>query len=58
VEAGLLTPEQVEVALSQQKRTGIHFNEVITSNNWINHQTVEYIIEKVIMPEQEVIMAS
>ncbi|RUR78228.1 hypothetical protein PCC6912_35700 [Chlorogloeopsis fritschii PCC 6912] len=58
VEAGLLTPEQVEVALSQQKRTGIHFNEVITSNNWINHQTVEYIIEKVIMPEQEIIMAS
>ena len=52
VEAGLLTAEQVEVALREQKLSRIRFGEVLSKLGWIKQQTIEYMMEKVILPEQ------
>ncbi|MBM0743222.1 hypothetical protein JOY44_16660 [Phormidium sp. CLA17] len=53
VEAGLLTPAQVNVALDDQKVNGLRFGEILAARGWVKQQTIEYLMEKVILPEQE-----
>ena len=53
VDAGLLTKEQIHEALSEQQNTGKRLGEVISSHGWTNQQTIEYMMEKVILPEQQ-----
>lgn len=52
VEAGLLTPAQVDVALNDQKMTGMRFGEILAARGWVKQQTIEYLMEKVVLPEQ------
>lgn len=52
VEAGLLTPAQVDVALNDQKLTGMRFGEILAARGWVKQQTIEYLMTKVILPEQ------
>jgi hypothetical protein len=56
VEAGLLTSSQVDVALNDQKLTGMRFGEILAARGWVKQQTIEYFMEKVILPEQEAII--
>ena len=53
VEAGLLTPAQIDVALNDQKSSGKRFGEVLAARGWVKQQTIEYLMQKVILPEQE-----
>lgn len=53
VEAGLLTPAQIDVALNDQKLTGMRFGEILAARGWVKQQTIEYLMKKVILPEQE-----
>ena len=53
VDAGLLTQKQVYEALREQQSTGKQLGEVISSHGWTNQQTIEYMMEKVILPEQQ-----
>jgi len=53
VEAGLLTSGQVDVALNDQKMTDMRFGEILVARGWIKQQTVEYLMQKVILPEQQ-----
>lgn len=53
VEAGLLTPAQVDVALNDQKLTGMRFGEILAARGWVKQQTIEYLMHKVVKPEQE-----
>jgi len=53
VEAGLLTTEQLERALDEQEKTAKRLGEVVSDRGWVNQQTIEYLMEKVIMPERE-----
>jgi thioredoxin reductase len=53
IEAGLVTSEQVEVALSNQKLTAIPLGQLLASHGWVSQQTIEYLMEKVIMPERQ-----
>lgn len=53
VEAGLLTPAQVDVALNDQKMTGMRFGEILAARGWVKQQTIEYLMQKVILPEQQ-----
>ncbi len=53
VEAGLLTPAQIDVILNDQKMTGMRFGEIIAQRGWVKEQTVEYLMKKVIIPERE-----
>lgn len=53
IEAGLLTPGQVEVALNDQKMTGMRFGEILAARGWVKQQTIEYLMKKVITPEKQ-----
>lgn len=52
VEAGLLTQARLEMALSEQKRTGMRLGELLVRKGWINEQTIEYLMKKVILPDR------
>jgi hypothetical protein len=52
VEAGLLTGAQVEVALADQMTTGLRFGEVLIRRGWVKEETIEYLMQKVILPER------
>lgn len=53
VDAGLLTQNQINEALSEQKKSRQRLGEVISSRGWIKQQTIEYIMEEVILPQQK-----
>lgn len=57
LEAGLLTPAQVHVALNDQKATGMRFGEILVARGWLKEQTVEWIMQKVIVPERRAVKA-
>ncbi len=53
VEAGLITPAQVDVALNDQKiMDNMRFGEVLVARGWVKQQTLDYLIKKVVEPEQ------
>lgn len=52
IEAGLLSEAQVDIALAEQKVTGMRLGEVVVKHGWINNQTVEYLMQKVVLPER------
>ncbi|MBF2000997.1 MAG: hypothetical protein IGS38_09795 [Synechococcales cyanobacterium M58_A2018_015] len=52
VDAGLLTADQINVALNDQQATGMRFGEIIVARGWLKEKTVEWIVEKVIEPER------
>ncbi|NJK29407.1 MAG: hypothetical protein HC940_04245 [Acaryochloris sp. SU_5_25] len=52
MEAGLLTTAQLEVALADQQITGMRLGEVLVRRGWIKEETIEYLMEKVILPER------
>jgi ribosomal protein L37AE/L43A len=52
VEAGLLTDSQIEVALADQVTTGLRFGEVLVRRGWVKEETIEYLMQKVIVPER------
>ncbi|MDX2228972.1 MAG: hypothetical protein NW220_05015 [Leptolyngbyaceae cyanobacterium bins.349] len=52
VDAGLLTPAQVDMALNDQKSTGMRLGEILAARGWVKQQTIEYLMQKVILPEQ------
>jgi hypothetical protein len=54
VDAGLITPAQIDVALNDQKVMGdMRLGEVLVTRGWIKQQTLDYMIQKVIEPEQQ-----
>jgi hypothetical protein len=53
IEAELLTPAQIEVALADQKVTGARLGEILATRGWIKQGTIEYIMRKVIAPERK-----
>lgn len=53
VEAELLTPVQVQIALADQQSTGMRFGDILVARGWMKRGTIEYIMTKVILPERE-----
>lgn len=53
VEAELLTPDQVDLALADQKLTGMRFGEIIAHRGWVKQGTIEFLMQKVILPERQ-----
>ena len=53
IEAGLLSPAQIEVALADQQLNGVRLGEVLVRRGWIKEETVEYMMRKVIEPERQ-----
>ncbi len=52
MEAGLLTTAQIEVALADQQITGMRLGEVLVRRGWVKEETIEYLMQKVILPER------
>ena len=53
IEAGLLTPAQLQVALNDQTMSDMRFGEILAARGWVKQQTIEYLMEKVILPERK-----
>ncbi len=53
VEAGLLNDAQVTVALTDQDLTSMSFGEIVVTRGWVKEQTIEYLMQKVILPERK-----
>jgi hypothetical protein len=54
IDAGLLSPSQVDVALSDQASTGMRFGEIIVERGWVKQQTIDYLHRKIIELEREI----
>ncbi len=52
MDAGLLSPAQVEVVLSDQELTGMRFGEILVSRGWLKSQTIEFLFQNVILPHR------
>jgi hypothetical protein len=52
VEAGLLSEAQVGVALEDQNVTSMIFGEILVTRGWIKAQTIEYLMQKIVIPER------
>lgn len=52
MDAGLLSPAQVEVVLSDQELTGMRFGEILVSRGWLKSQTIEFLFQNVILPRR------
>lgn len=52
LEAGLLTEAQVDVALTDQCSNQMMFGEIVVARGWVNAQTIEYLVSKIIEPER------
>ncbi len=53
IEAGLLTQTHIDVALADQEATGMRFGDILVVRGWLKEKTIEYLMEKVILPERE-----
>jgi hypothetical protein len=52
VEAGLLSEAQVGVALADQDVTSMLFGEILVTRGWVKAQTIEYLMQKIVLPER------
>ncbi len=53
LEAGLLTQDQLKIALDKQKETPMRLGEVLSNQGWVNQKTIEYVIDNVVAPQRE-----
>jgi hypothetical protein len=53
VEAQLLTPAQIDVALADQKATGARLGEILSTRGWIKQGTIEFLMQKIIVPDRQ-----
>ena len=54
-EAGLLTADQIQVILNDQRATGMRFGDIAVARGWLKEQTIEWIMAKVVEPERKAI---
>jgi chorismate-pyruvate lyase len=58
VEASLVSSEQLQAALDEQKSSDIPIGQILSRNGLVNQQTIEYLMEKVVLPERKVAVLS
>jgi len=52
IEAGTITPEQLEIALKKQNRSGKRLGTILVDCGWVKQQTIEYLMEKIVLPHR------
>ncbi len=57
VEAGLLKQDNLNIALKEQKVTGMRLGDIVSSNGWVQSETIEYLMEKLVIPERDAALA-
>ncbi len=53
VEAGIITQAQVEIAIDEQNDTPRHLGEILVERGWVKQQTIEYFMEKLVLPQRK-----
>jgi hypothetical protein len=57
IESGLLKYDKLNVALKEQQVTGQRLGDIISSHGWVQSETIEYLVEKLVKPEREAALA-
>jgi hypothetical protein len=52
IEAGIISSEQLEIALKKQSHSGKRLGRILVDCGWIKQQTIEYLIEAVVLPHR------
>ncbi|BAY25922.1 WecB/TagA/CpsF family glycosyl transferase [Calothrix sp. NIES-2100] len=52
VEAGLLTINHIDIALSEQRKTGVPLSDILINKGWIKQQTIDFIVKNIILSNQ------
>jgi mannitol/fructose-specific phosphotransferase system IIA component len=55
VEAGLVSPAQIQVALNDQEITGLRLGEIVAAHGWVKQQTIEFVMNRVVLPERQAV---
>lgn len=58
VEAELLSPAQIEVALADQRMTGARLGDILVARGWLRQGTIEFIMERVVLPDRRLATAN
>lgn len=53
LEAGLLSQDRLKIALHKQKNTSMRLGELLSSLGWVSQETIEYLMDKVVLPERQ-----
>ncbi|MBE9179265.1 hypothetical protein IQ268_11895 [Oculatella sp. LEGE 06141] len=53
MDAGLVTSDQIHVALRDQQATGLRLGEILVARGWLKEQTVEWVMSQVVIPERK-----
>lgn len=51
IEAGLITPSQIDDALIEQRSTGIRLGEILSDKGWIRQETIEFFVSTIVEVE-------
>lgn len=57
VEAGLLKYDKINLALKEQEINGKRLGDILSEKGWVQPETIEYLMEKLVIPEREAILA-
>ncbi|MBD2358951.1 WecB/TagA/CpsF family glycosyltransferase [Tolypothrix sp. FACHB-123] len=52
VEAGLLSNNDIDIALSEQRKTGVPLREILINKGWIKQETVDFILKNIVLTNQ------
>lgn len=58
VEAELLSPAQIEVALADQRMTGARLGDILVARGWLRQGTIEFIMDRVVLPDRRLVTAN
>ncbi len=53
IEAGIVNSVQIDLALNEQQLSQRRLGEILSAWGWVEQQTIEYLIEKIVLPEQQ-----
>lgn len=54
VEAKLLTPAHIEVALYDQRERGYRLGDILALRGWVKEEIIEWIVQNKLLPERQV----
>jgi hypothetical protein len=54
VEAKLLTPAHIEVALYDQRERGYRLGDILAMRGWVKEEIIEWIVQNKLLPERQV----
>ncbi|MBD2522570.1 hypothetical protein [Nostoc sp. FACHB-133] len=56
VEAELITPDELDIALKTQELSGEQLGEILAMHGFVKQQTIEYFMSQVVLPERRKIL--